>query len=56
MAKKGWWNARKHEQHIKQTQKCKKMSEMQEELEAKEIEVSVGGGAVTVKVNGKKKL
>ena len=32
------------------------MQKMQQELEAKEFEVSVGGGAVTVKVNGKKEL
>ena len=32
------------------------MQKMQAELEAKEIESSVGGGAVTVKVNGKKEL
>ena len=32
------------------------MQKMQEELEAKEIEASVGGGAVTVKVNGKKEV
>lgn len=32
------------------------MQKMQEELESKEIEASVGGGAVTVKVNGKKEL
>jgi DNA-binding YbaB/EbfC family protein len=29
---------------------------MQEELETKEVEASVGGGAVTVKVNGKKEV
>ena len=32
------------------------MQKMQEELESKEIEASVGGGAVTVKVNGKKEV
>lgn len=32
------------------------MQKMQQELEAKEFEVSVGGGAVTVKVNGKKEV
>ena len=32
------------------------MQKMQAELEEKEIESSVGGGAVTVKVNGKKEL
>ena len=32
------------------------MQKMQEELESKELETSVGGGAVTVKVNGKKEV
>ena len=32
------------------------MQKMQEELESKELEASVGGGAVTVKVNGKKEV
>lgn len=32
------------------------MQKMQEELESKEVEASVGGGAVTVKVNGKKEV
>lgn len=42
---------------LKQAQKMQEnMQKMQEELEAKEIEASVGGGAVTVKVNGKKEL
>ena len=44
-------------QLLKQAQKMQTdMQKMQEELEAKEIETSVGGGAVTVKVNGKKEL
>ncbi len=33
-----------------------RMQKAQEEIEAKEIETSAGGGAVTVKVNGKKEL
>ena len=42
---------------LKQAQKMQEnMQKMQAELEAKEIESSVGGGAVTVKVNGKKEL
>ena len=42
---------------LKQAQKMQEnMQKMQEELESKEIEASVGGGAVTVKVNGKKEL
>lgn len=42
---------------MKQAQKMQKqMAEMQEELEKKEFETSAGGGAVTVKVNGKKEL
>ena len=32
------------------------MQKMQEELESKELEASVGGGVVTVKVNGKKEV
>ena len=44
-------------QLIKQAQKMQSdMQKMQEELESKEIETSVGGGAVTVKVNGKKEV
>ena len=42
---------------LKQAQKMQEnMQKMQAELETKEIESSVGGGAVTVKVNGKKEL
>lgn len=42
---------------IKQAQKMQAdMQKQQEELEAKEIETSVGGGAVVVKMNGKKEL
>lgn len=42
---------------LKQAQKMQEnMQKMQAELEAKEIEASVGGGAVTVKVNGKKEV
>lgn len=42
---------------MKQAQKMQKqMAEMQEELEKREFETSAGGGAVTVKVNGKKEL
>ena len=32
------------------------MEKMQEELEAKEVETTAGGGAVSVRVNGKKEL
>ncbi|MCL2387139.1 MAG: YbaB/EbfC family nucleoid-associated protein [Defluviitaleaceae bacterium] len=42
---------------MKQAQKMQKqMAEMQEELAKKELEVSAGGGAVKVKVNGEKQL
>ena len=42
---------------MKQMQKMQRdMEKMQEDIEAKEFETSVGGGAVTVKVNGKKEL
>ena len=42
---------------MKQMQKMQKqMEDMQAELEAKEIEASAGGGAVTVTVTGKKEI
>ena len=42
---------------LKQAQKMqKKMEVLQEELELKEIEISSGGGAVKIKVNGQKKV
>ncbi|WP_129600573.1 YbaB/EbfC family nucleoid-associated protein [Anaerophilus nitritogenes] len=42
---------------LKQVQKMQKdMEKMQGELEEKEVEASAGGGAVTVKVNGKKEV
>ena len=42
---------------MKQVQQAqKKIEKMQKELEAKELEVSVGGGAVTVKANGNKEI
>ena len=42
---------------MKQAQKLQKdMEQAQKELEAKEFEASVGGGAVVVKVNGKKEV
>lgn len=42
---------------LKQVQKMQKqMEKMQAELEEKEVEASVGGGAVSVKVNGKKEV
>lgn len=44
-------------QLLKQAQKMQTdMQKMQEDLETKQIETSVGGGAVTVKVNGKKEV
>lgn len=60
MAKKGYGGGMmpgNMNQLLKQAQKMQdNMQKMQQELEAKEFEVSVGGGAVTVKVNGKKEL
>ena len=45
------------QQLARQAQKLQqKMTEMQEELEAREYEASAGGGMVTVKVTGKKEL
>ncbi len=42
---------------LKQAQKMQKqMEQMQEEIEKREVEASAGGGAVTVKVNGKKEM
>jgi len=42
---------------LKQAQKLQKqMEDMQKELENKEFEASAGGGAVTVKVTGKKQI
>jgi DNA-binding YbaB/EbfC family protein len=42
---------------LKQVQKMQKqMEEMQSELEQREVEASSGGGAVTIKVNGKKEV
>nr|WP_330386711.1 YbaB/EbfC family nucleoid-associated protein [Peptostreptococcus russellii] len=42
---------------LKQAQKMQAdMQKQQEELESKEVEASVGGGAVVVKMNGKKEL
>lgn len=42
---------------LKQAQKMQAdMQKSQEELEAKEVESSVGGGAVIVRVNGKKEI
>jgi len=42
---------------MKQVQKMQKqMEEMQRDLEQREVEASSGGGAVTVRVNGKKAL
>lgn len=42
---------------MKQAQKLQKeMAQAQQELEEKEFEASVGGGAILVKVNGKKEV
>lgn len=42
---------------MKQAQKMQKqMEQAQKELETKEVEASAGGGAVTVKMNGKREL
>ena len=42
---------------MKQAQKMQKqMEDMQKELETKEFEASAGGGAIVVKINGKKEL
>lgn len=42
---------------IKQAQKMQAdMETLQEDLDAREYEVSTGGGAVTIKINGKKEI
>ena len=42
---------------IRQAQKMQEdMAAMQEELEAREYEVSAGGGVVSVKINGKREV
>ncbi len=42
---------------LKQVQKVQKqMEELQEELNQREVEASVGGGAIEVKANGKKEI
>ena len=42
---------------IKQAQKMQAdMEALQDELDAKEYDVSVGGGVVSVKINGKKEI
>lgn len=42
---------------MKQAQKMQKeMEKMQSDLQEKEVEASVGGGAVVVKANGKKEI
>ena len=42
---------------LKQAQKMQEdMAAMQEELEAREYDVSAGGGVVNVKINGKKEI
>lgn len=42
---------------IRQAQKMQeKMAEVQEELDVREYEIKAGGGAVTVKINGKKEI
>lgn len=42
---------------MKQVQKMQKqMADLQNELNEREVEASAGGGAVTVKVNGKKEV
>lgn len=42
---------------LKQVQKMQKqMEKVQAEIEEKEVEATAGGGAITVKVNGKREL
>jgi DNA-binding YbaB/EbfC family protein len=42
---------------LKQAQKVQEdMAELQEDLDAREYEVSAGGGAATIRINGKKEV
>ncbi|MCL1793706.1 MAG: YbaB/EbfC family nucleoid-associated protein [Oscillospiraceae bacterium] len=42
---------------LKQAQKMQEeMAELQEDLDAREYEVSAGGGAATIRINGKKEV
>ncbi len=50
----GQANMQKQMQQMQAMQK--KMEEVQAELELKELEATAGGGAVSVKVNGKKEI
>ena len=54
---KGMGGAQNMNAMLQQAQKMQEdMAALQEELEAREYEVSAGGGAVTVKINGKKQI
>ena len=35
---------------------CERLTALQEELDAKEYEITAGGGVVTIKINGKKEI
>ncbi|MGL4849897.1 MAG: YbaB/EbfC family nucleoid-associated protein [Clostridium sp.] len=57
MAKGGFPGMGNMNNLMKQAQQMqKKMEQMQKDMEEKEFEASVGGGAVTVKANGKKEV
>ena len=57
MAKGGFPGGGNMNNLMKQAQKLQKqMEDMQKDLETAEFEASVGGGAVLVKVNGKKEI
>jgi DNA-binding YbaB/EbfC family protein len=50
----GQGNMQKQMQQMQMMQR--KMEEVQEELETREVEATAGGGAISVKVNGKKEI
>ena len=50
----GMGNMQKQMQQMQQMQR--KMEAMQAEIDQKEVETTAGGGAVTVKINGKKEI
>lgn len=42
---------------VRQVQKMQEqMTQLQEELDSREYEINAGGGAVTIKINGKKEI
>lgn len=54
---KGMGGAQNMQSMLRQAQKMQEqMATLQEELDAKEYEIKAGGGAVSIKINGKKEI